>query len=365
MDHYTWLKDNLPTTITLESPPSDCTTGRKKVKIKFTACGDTEDRSIDSIKNSLKKSKGGLKCHVCNNNKQKSSPRSIDDIWTGVEAMFVGKPETLVTTKAMYTSTSKHIEFDCEMNHRISRKINDIGKTGLQCNTCVAESRYHKKYRLLAASLRGNDRRDFGTNSPDTIDAAWIETQMFLQYDHCTYTGWTMTLDNNYMTQVSVDRMDNSKPHTIDNCILTVCCVNLMKHSMGHSEFLAYIQKLIDYVPSQVYVCNDEVVRKKHNHMTHNRESRTNRIQCNVDFRWLKDFIAEKGSRCIVTGITLDWDYNSWKSGNFDRIDSNGHYEDGNIELVLKNVNYLKSDKLDYMQCRTVIKALMDKKRGL
>ncbi len=41
----------------------------------------------------------------------------------------------------------------------------------------------------------------------------------------------------------SVDRIDNSKPHTSDNCILVCMAENYARNDMDQNEFIEWINK--------------------------------------------------------------------------------------------------------------------------
>ena len=56
-----------------------------------------------------------------------------------------------------------------------------------------------------------------------------------------------------------------------------------------------------------------------------------------------------QGDRCALTGIRFrfagpDADLNTNLRPSVDRIDSNGHYEHGNLQIVCRFVNFWKGD---------------------
>ncbi|MFC0512379.1 hypothetical protein [Asaia spathodeae] len=64
--------------------------------------------------------------------------------------------------------------------------------------------------------------------------------------------------------------------------------------------------------------------------------------------RHIEALLDETGDRCAITGLLLDFDGRDHQlSPSLDRIDSNGHYEDGNLQIVAKFINAWKSDMVD------------------
>jgi hypothetical protein len=62
----------------------------------------------------------------------------------------------------------------------------------------------------------------------------------------------------------------------------------------------------------------------------------------------IRQLLAEQSERCKLTGIPLRFRA-SWSNGDLspslDRIDSNGHYEKGNLQVVCQFINFWKSDR--------------------
>ena len=64
----------------------------------------------------------------------------------------------------------------------------------------------------------------------------------------------------------------------------------------------------------------------------------------------LADLLDLQGDRCALTGIPFDFDGPSVDSNllpSVDRIDSDGHYETGNLQIVCRFVNFWKGDTVD------------------
>ena len=82
-------------------------------------------------------------------------------------------------------------------------------------------------------------------------------------------------------------------------------------------------------------------------HTVKNKELRMNAAALE---KHLTDLLDLQGDRCALTGIPFDFDGPSVDSNllpSVDRIDSDGHYEDGNLQIVCRFVNFWKADTAD------------------
>jgi hypothetical protein len=83
------------------------------------------------------------------------------------------------------------------------------------------------------------------------------------------------------------------------------------------------------------------------------------RIAKNKDFgfkdrleleRYLHDLLEAQGNRCAITGLPLQFSGShddKQMLSSLDRIDSSGHYERDNLQIVCRFVNFWKSDMAD------------------
>ena len=65
---------------------------------------------------------------------------------------------------------------------------------------------------------------------------------------------------------------------------------------------------------------------------------------------YIKALLVSQHRRCAITGLTLQLDgehTDAERLGSLDRIDSDGHYEPGNLQIVCRFVNKWKSDAKD------------------
>jgi hypothetical protein len=62
----------------------------------------------------------------------------------------------------------------------------------------------------------------------------------------------------------------------------------------------------------------------------------------------LNQLLDETGDRCAITGLTLQFEgADGQLRPSLDRIDSNGHYEVGNLQVVARFINFWKRDTVD------------------
>lgn len=62
----------------------------------------------------------------------------------------------------------------------------------------------------------------------------------------------------------------------------------------------------------------------------------------------LNELLDETGNRCAITGLTLQFEgLDDQLRPSLDRIDSNGHYESGNLQVVARFINFWKSNTED------------------
>lgn len=77
------------------------------------------------------------------------------------------------------------------------------------------------------------------------------------------------------------------------------------------------------------------------------KDSRRNKrrgILCTVTLEHLLFLLEKQGFRCALTKLKLTHKTRDLRSASIDRIDSNGHYEIGNVQIVCKAINFAKSN---------------------
>ena len=94
---------------------------------------------------------------------------------------------------------------------------------------------YALKEMVAKAQARAQkDNRDFD------LPTDWAIKQLELQKSLCYYTGLIMTFDvgkGRVYTRVSIDRINNYKGYTQDNCVLCCSGFNTMKMDLTLSDF--------------------------------------------------------------------------------------------------------------------------------
>lgn len=129
-----------------------------------------------------------------------------------------------LTTQKEYRKTNheqvKAIEQRSKKKNKEQRKIyNDAYRLS-----------YSGFYRGLLNSCRASDKkykRD-GFN----LNLEWLEKQRDKQNNKCIYTKLYLVWTTNNKRKASIDRINNSLSHTIENCHLCIYPINLMKCDM-------------------------------------------------------------------------------------------------------------------------------------
>ena len=75
----------------------------------------------------------------------------------------------------------------------------------------------------------------------------------------------------------------------------------------------------------------------------------------------LPDLLAKQNERCAITGLPFQYDGDSNMRPSPDRIDSNGDYEEWNLQLVCKFINFWKRATPD-IEFRRLIQVVRDGK---
>jgi hypothetical protein len=63
----------------------------------------------------------------------------------------------------------------------------------------------------------------------------------------CAFTGWPMGTFTKTRTLLSLDRIDNSKGYTMDNCMLVCWCANKARSDMGRDEFVKMCKDIANH----------------------------------------------------------------------------------------------------------------------
>tara|TARA_R110002073_G_scaffold59781_2_gene150237 strand:- start:6270 stop:6764 length:495 start_codon:yes stop_codon:yes gene_type:complete len=82
------------------------------------------------------------------------------------------------------------------------------------------------------------------------------------------------------------------------------------------------------------------------------------RSYVDIDRKYILELVELQNNKCAVSGMNLEWEYNSPHKVSIDRIDNTKGYTKDNIRLVCKQVNYgISSFSIDnfYTMCKSVV----------
>ena len=199
------------------------------------------------------------------------------------------------------------------------------------------------------------------------VDYEWIVDQYIKQEGKCFYSGirldTTNTAETCKMSKLSIDRCDNTKPHTQENCVLTTHSINVFKLDMTVDGMYALLDKIRSHATDEGYedlsTVNKRYIKSKRDvGMMHNSQPSRREIKCEVSFPDLLAICKAAKNKCAISGCAVVWKPNQWNSGSFDRIDSDKGYTIDNIQVVLICINRLKLE-MTTDQCRSVLKKLL------
>jgi hypothetical protein len=201
---------------------------------------------------------------------------------------------------------------------------------------------------------------------PGNINYKWVIQQWKKQQGKCGYSQIKMDpTGRNRAQALSIDRLDNSKPHDHNNCILVVLPVNLGKNQMNDKEFRNWLDLIAEHrgsIRSKITADERTHIQYVLNSGMRNNSNPTRRarVKCTVTIDELVEF-CNQNRNCAVTGVPVVWAAKQWNTGSFDRIDNDRGYSLDNIQIVLRNINYMKSNILDTDQCRDLVNNLLAK----
>jgi len=174
----------------------------KTIRLKCNTCNESFDKPINEYNRRVKLGKTKHYCSLsCFGKSKKNLDRIVE---VGKSYYFKGGENKLITDKQLLLSSMK--EFTRRIRRRKSNFISEV--------------------------------------LPDTLSIIWNN-----QNGKCVYTGVDLVLphDSNYKLvsnnfKASIDRIDSSKPYSIDNIQFTSLTVNLAKSTMSNSELLEFFE---------------------------------------------------------------------------------------------------------------------------
>jgi hypothetical protein len=182
-----------------------------------------------------------------------------------------------------------------------------------------------------------------------------IEELLKNQNNKCYYCNLNLDIirGENNLSQISLDRLDNSKGHIIGNCVLSCLFCNHCKNDSDENDFKYFIEaitknkitkkmesvfknyenneKIIDYIMSSSY------------HYDKKKDKNAIIIKGNE----IKKILQNQNGCCAITGLPF---YNKKKykfpfKMSLDRIDGSKLHTYDNCQLILLGIQYGKHDK--------------------
>ena len=95
----------------------------------------------------------------------------------------------------------------------------------------------------IASNKVADEKYNRKIKEKEYITVEWIKAELARQRNKCHYCLRKLKLkqydnENDKMSQFSVDRKDNSKPHHRSNCVISCVECNYKKHSVMYEDFL-------------------------------------------------------------------------------------------------------------------------------
>lgn len=99
--------------------------------------------------------------------------------------------------------------------------------------------------RLIEIRIHRHRYRDIETlGSQDTLTYADFLEKFKDQDGLCYWTGLPLTLDENELTSVSIDRLDTTKGHSKDNVVLCQRALNFAGNFCSPEDFRAWLESI-------------------------------------------------------------------------------------------------------------------------
>jgi hypothetical protein len=185
--------------------------------------------------------------------------------------------------------------------------------------------------------------------SPNPITIEAINDMYTKQKGLCYYTGVKLKAETG-IYQISVDRLDSSIGHSIENCVLTTLPINRFKGVMTVEEFNTLINNItlhvdIPYTPPN-YEELSKIAKTKISNLVGDIKRRAKKANhaCEMSVEVFKEWRIKQGDRCNITKVPICWETYQWNTGSIDRIDSSKGYTLDNIQIVLWSINMMKND---------------------
>ena len=178
----------------------------------------------------------------------------------------------------------------------------------------------------------------------------------------CKYTGLSIASGNTSGGKTaSLDRIDSYKGYTIDNIQWLHKDINIIKYNLSEPLFFSIVSRIatgymdeddnIDMIPRDYgsqYSMFGNIPLSFVSRYEYDAGKRGIEFKITGDYLW-ELFVSQQG-KCALSGVNLLLgkpyrDSHRRKlsgTASLDRIDSSGHYEEGNVQWVHTDVNMMK-----------------------
>jgi len=133
-------------------------------------------------------------------------------------------------------------------NGRNSRRLKELHDLYAQYDTLPPEQQRDLLIRKLKGiwhnSKGSADRRGLAFNIPSYVELLELYDR---QGGKCALTGWDLTLQKGSPRIISLDRIDNAGPYTLDNIQLLTWHANVAKNEWTEPDLLALAEAIIKH----------------------------------------------------------------------------------------------------------------------
>ena len=190
------------------------------------------------------------------------------------------------------------------------------------------------KRHVYSAILEDRDKNRVSNITPSQI------YELYERFRCCALTGVELTHDKS-LWSLSIDRINNSIGHTVENVQITCMGINLAKNRHTNED----VRYLISCLKNENLFIPDKISRDYISVIRRNIESRD--ITANINTDILLELYHKQSGRCALTNIRLACYPHPMLSISVDRINNDLGHVIGNIRLVVKAINRARKNKPD------------------
>lgn len=168
----------------------------------------------------------------------------------------------------------------------------------------------------------------------------------------------------NSKRNASIDRIDSAIGYTINNIQLVDSRVNIMKKDFTLDHFFYLCNLVINPIDAD----NDQYVYDKNcnvnlTYRTCERRANSKKFDFNLSRDILLSIYEKQNKRCAITNLPIEFkaEYRKpfFNQASIDRIDSSVGYVKENIQLVIKDINFMKH-KINLSELKFLCKEIVN-----